>query len=507
MPSATATNPALSNTLYGSYGDYETTQGGARGQAAPARAQQAQTPQGQPSAAMQAFGGQSGFEPQAAQSFARGFAQGFAQAGAQAAVGTGAPAGGPQGLGAPAAGGAQAGGATPQLMQALQGLVTALTQVVQQLGELIKSMGGAQGAAGNAGTGGNAGAAGNAGGGGQNAGAAGNGGAAGGAYGGGGAAGNAGNAGTGAGNANAGAAGNAGGGYGTGGSGDGAVVGGGQAAQGINPNMRYQDLSTQERTQMSGMTPDQRAALHIWGIQMGSAGKQDGGVYMNVLQNPQNFQPAEVALVQKLAAQEMQMFGGYTGKLLDQEFFKVYQGLTGQDISQRYGNAPINFAQGPVNMDNRQTGQNGLSNLDNELLQLWGHSPLLTGGKIDGSILDYSMNSPHAMEANLNKGDLAALKQMDLASDGVLNGDSLEKGFLATLDRVYLGGPGASLEGGMNAALQEAAARREGLLPPPAPEAQGISQKSLDAMNNAIQNGAKPSSCPFLSGGGGVQGA
>ena len=278
------------------------------------------------------------------------------------------------------------------------------------------------------------------------------------------------------------------------------------AETGINPNTRYQDLSAQQRNQMSGMTEEQRAVMHLWGIQMGSSGKQDGGVYLNVLQNPSAFKPAEVAVAQKLAAQDMAQYGGYTGKALDNAFFGLYGQLTGKDISQRYANSPINFAQGPVNMQNRQTGQNGLTNFDNEVMQLWGHSPLFTGGKIDGSILEYSLNSPNALEANLNRGDLQALQQMDLASDGVLNGDSLEKNFVQVMDRLYLGGADASVQGGMNAALQEASARREGLLPPPAPEAQGINPQSLAAMNAAIKQGKGASACPFLSSGG-LQGA
>ena len=76
------------------------------------------------------------------------------------------------------------------------------------------------------------------------------------------------------------------------------------------------------------------------------------------------------------------------------------------------------------------------------------------------------------------------------------------------MDRLYLGGADASVQGGMNAALQEASARREGLLPPPAPEAQGINPQAMQAMTNAIKQGKGASACPFLqSGGAGLQGA
>jgi len=490
MPASVTNNPLYTNALYGSYGTGTGTQG-AQAQAL------GQSQQTVASPVMQAFGGSSGFE----RGLAQGFIQGFSQ-GAQGALQQqgGVPAFAQQG----ALGGVAGGGFSPQVMQALQGLVTALTQVVQQLGSLMQSMGGQAPAGAGAGAGGGLGGgiggapAGGLGGGiggpmgalGGNAGNAGGAGGAGGAYGG-----------------NGGAAGNAGGAGGVGG-GVGPVGAGGQNAAGtINPNTNYQTLNNQQRNQMSGMNEDQRAALHLWGIQMGSAGRQDGGVYMNVLQNPSQFKPAEVALVQRLAAQEQAQFGGFTGKLLDQAFFGVYQQLTGKDVSQRYANSPINFAQGPVNMANRQTGQNGLSNFENSVMQLWGHNPLLSGGKIDGSILAYSLNSPFAMEANLNRNDLLALQQMDMASDGVMNGDSLEKNFIEVMDKMYMGDAGASVQGGMNAALQEAAERRQGLLPPPAPETQGISPQSLQAMNNAIQQGKGASACPFLSGGGGVQGA
>jgi hypothetical protein len=266
----------------------------------------------------------------------------------------------------------------------------------------------------------------------------------------------------------------------------------------IPVGVNYQNLSTAERNAMSGMSERERGVLHLWGIQMGSAGKQDGGVLLNVLQNPGMFKPAEVQIAQELAAKEQQMYGGITGKSLDGEFFGLYQKLTGKDISQRYGNAPINFAQGPVNLGNRQTGANGLSNFDNEVLQLWGHSPLFTGGKIDGSILNYAMNSPNRMEVNLNQNDLKALWDADLASDGVINGDSLENAMVDVLDRVYLGAPSATPQKTLNDAMQEAAQRRQGLLPPSQRPAADLATPTLDAI---AQSQAKRvgGSCPFVS--------
>lgn len=210
----------------------------------------------------------------------------------------------------------------------------------------------------------------------------------------------------------------------------------------IPVDFNYSNLNPQQRTQTTGLDDRGRAALHLWGIQTGASGKNDGGVYFNVLNNPEQFKPAEVALVKELYNKEMQMYGGVTGKLLDQQFFGVYQNMTGKDISQRYGNRPITFAQGPVNMDNRVTGQNGLSQFDNAVIRLWGHDRL-DNGTNDGSILAYSLRSNNSFDAGLNPNDMKALLAADVA-DGRRDGSSLETSFLDSLDRIYLGGPGAN---------------------------------------------------------------
>lgn len=268
----------------------------------------------------------------------------------------------------------------------------------------------------------------------------------------------------------------------------------------INTNIDYKSLSTQQRNQLSGMNEEQRAALHLWGIQMGSAGKQDGGVLLNVLNHPEQFKPAEVALARKLAAQDQAQYGGITGKSLDRAFFGLYQQITGKDISARYGNSPVNFATGEVNMANRQSGQNGLSQYENEVLQLWGHSPLFTGGRVDGAILEYAMNSNNTLEANLNKGDLQTLLNADKA-DGVVNGNSLENTFINTLDHIYNGGPAATQQRTMDEALAEAAKRRAGLLPPVDPRT--AARPGSISVFAQIFGSNDPSQCPFLNGGGG----
>ena len=264
----------------------------------------------------------------------------------------------------------------------------------------------------------------------------------------------------------------------------------------IPVDMDYRDLSIEERREVSGMSDRDRAVLHLWGIQMTSQGFQDGGVLHNVLENPSSFTAAEVELAQELVARDQQSFGGVTGRALDEEFFALYEGLTGNDISGRYANAPVQFAQGPINMDNRLNGNNGLSGFENQVLQLWGHDPLFDG-QIDGNIIDYALNSEHALEANLNRADLEALREADLASDGVLNGDSLENAFLQTLDNLYLGGPTATVERTMNDALAEAALRRDGVLPPPDPAYD--TSAPVDALAPDHSNMVGGGACPFLA--------
>jgi hypothetical protein len=218
---------------------------------------------------------------------------------------------------------------------------------------------------------------------------------------------------------------------------------------GVNNNLDFTKLSKDERTNLSGLNDKGRAALHLWGIQVTSAGKNDGGIYFNVLNNPENFQPAEVALVKEMYNQEMAMFGGVTGKLLDQHFFGVYKQQTGKDISGRYGNTPVQFAQGPVNMDNRLTGNNGLSGFDNTVIRLWGHDSL-DNGAMDGSVTEFTLNSQFALDktngtkGSVGRGGVEALLAADLA-DGVRDGNALESSFIDSLDRIYHGGPGASV--------------------------------------------------------------
>jgi len=204
-------------------------------------------------------------------------------------------------------------------------------------------------------------------------------------------------------------------------------------------------LGQQERTRISQLDEGQRAALHLWGIQAGSEGKNNGGVYFNVLNNPNQFKPAEVELVRRLYDQEMQMYGGVTGRLLDREFFGLYEGMTGKDISGRYANRPLEFANGPVNMENRTTGRNGLGEYDNLVIRLWGHDRWDNGAN-DGSIVEFTARNERSLDAdiaNRQRGNLNALLAADYADDGRRDGSALERAFVDSMDRIYLGGPGA----------------------------------------------------------------
>jgi hypothetical protein len=143
----------------------------------------------------------------------------------------------------------------------------------------------------------------------------------------------------------------------------------------------------------------------------------------------------------------MNTYGGITGKALDKEFFNLYQGMTGKDISQRYANRPVQFATGPVNLNNRTTGQNGLSQFDNAVIRLWGHDRLDNGAN-DGSIVQFTLGAGKSMDSDLvqnQRGNLEALLAADEA-DGGRDGSALERSFVDSLDRIYLGGPGANVD-------------------------------------------------------------
>jgi hypothetical protein len=213
-------------------------------------------------------------------------------------------------------------------------------------------------------------------------------------------------------------------------------------------NNNSRTVSNAERTDISQLTDEGRAVLHLWGRQITAGGKQDGSIYFNVLNDTTGaFTPAEHQLVQRLYNQEMQQYGGITGKALDGNFFNLMGQMTGEDLSSKYANSPIHFSNGqPVNLSTQALSQNGLGDFANTVLRLWGHDRL-DDGKNDGSILQFTLQNPNAFDKDVNKGLVQDLLAADLAKDGKVTGNSLARAFSQTLDQVYLGGPSGNEQG------------------------------------------------------------
>jgi hypothetical protein len=197
------------------------------------------------------------------------------------------------------------------------------------------------------------------------------------------------------------------------------------------------------------LNDDQRAVLHLWGRQITAGGKQDGSIYFNVLNDREGkFTPAEHALVRRLYDWEMRTFGGVTGKGLDANFFQLMGQMTGEDMSARYMNTPVNFSNGRgVDLSLQATDRNGLGSFANTVLRLWGHDRLDNGAN-DGTILQLTLQNPNAFDKDLatkDRGTLEALLAAD-AADGKVDGSSLASAFRQTLDQVYLGGQSGSAQ-------------------------------------------------------------
>jgi hypothetical protein len=224
----------------------------------------------------------------------------------------------------------------------------------------------------------------------------------------------------------------------------------------INRSKNFHNEDNAQRT-ADGLDDHDRAIIHLWGRQIISAGKEDGGILLNVQGDVgHTFNAEEHKVADELIAQDQQDYGGITGKSLDKEFFKIMQKLhpdTTIDTS-KWLNTPVNFAKGPVNFISDVNGiqqQTGLTQFDQGVLRLWGHDPLTNGGKIDGSILAYTIGNPNALDniANGGNGDKSenididniaqGLLTADVTQDGIRNGDSLSFAFGRVLDKVYLG--------------------------------------------------------------------
>lgn len=211
-------------------------------------------------------------------------------------------------------------------------------------------------------------------------------------------------------------------------------------------NGTSQQVSSAERTSISQLNDQGRAVLHLWGRQITAGGGQDGSIYFNVLNDREGkFTPAEHALVERLYQQEMQTYGGVTGKGLDAHFFGLMKEMTGEDVAARYANSPVKFSDGrPVDLSLQATNNNGLGEFANGVLRLWGHDRL-DNARNDGSILQLTLQNPNAFDKDLNKDLVRGLLAADVA-DGKQDGSSLATAFRQTLDQVYLGRQGGNLD-------------------------------------------------------------
>jgi hypothetical protein len=308
------------------------------------------------------------------------------------------------------------------------------------------------------------------------------------------------------------------------------------ASPDINRGVNFHTQNFGTRTN-EGLSDTDRAILHLWGRQIISKGFEDGSVYNNVLADEklpasqQQYKPAEHDLVNQLVAKETAKYGATNGKELDNLALNLLNQMAGpgQQINiQQYLNAPVRFNHGAkinqVDDLNTLQKQTGLSEFSQAILRAVGHDPLLNGGKIDGSVLAYTIGNSNALDnqgigANGAVGasnssvdpDFKALLQDDLTSDGVRNGDSIMTGLSQVLNHVYLGGAQATQQSVLQASQQKAqvAGRTSQQI------TQGVQQGMVQALADAskmIKNhpvisaaaiggvAAATAICPFLGG-------
>lgn len=214
----------------------------------------------------------------------------------------------------------------------------------------------------------------------------------------------------------------------------------------LDKDFDYRKQSVDERTASSTLTPKERAIFHLWGIQMTSVGKQNGGITFNVLKNPELFTAAEVALAKEIQDADKAEFGAVNGKNLDKQFFALMKKVSGKDLAAKYANAPAEVSTAPINIDNRASADNGagLSAFEKAIMRYWGHDPLMKGnnGKVTGGILAYTLAAgAKSLDPDVDTRFADFLLKTDLGSDGVVNGDTMEAGFEMLLDKLYLDGP------------------------------------------------------------------
>ncbi len=292
----------------------------------------------------------------------------------------------------------------------------------------------------------------------------------------------------------------------------------------IDRNIDIQTLSTEERT-AAGLNDRDRAVLHLYGRAIISKAPEEsvGNVYQNIIdENGEGIAgtEAEQILIREMRARDQAMFGMDTGYALEEEFFTLHQRLTGEDLSTRYANRDVRAATGPLDIVNdieTLEARNGLSKYEQGVLRLYGHEPLLNGGSIDGSSLAYTIGNANALDSNEKSGnngvdDVArSLLEADIASDGVINGDSLNRGFVDVMDKIYGVGEGTNAQTVKSQALDLARSLGRSAEQISKDVAQGVD----DAISTAVQMfsehpietvagvggmAAAIAVCPFLGG-------
>lgn len=296
----------------------------------------------------------------------------------------------------------------------------------------------------------------------------------------------------------------------------------------------------------NGVNGHEAAIMHLGGRAHISGGTSETGVsgstliYNNVMNNPGNFTPDEVAMIEQYSADETSRYGYVTGENLDHAFVDQMAARGGisaekvemyhQAINDRVAKMTSNpdqaaiaaEASGEVNIvDDLDVleQQSGLNHYEQAVYRLSGHSTLFSGdGSIDGDILAITLGNPNSLDG---RGDAAAnsnidaqtlsLLQDDLASDGVLNGDSLRFANEKVLDKIFMGGSGvtendtrinATEQGMLNGRSQQDIMSSLQMSANDAIKQFGdfVSEHPVMTAMGAGMMGAAAGVCPFLSG-------
>jgi len=238
----------------------------------------------------------------------------------------------------------------------------------------------------------------------------------------------------------------------------------------------YTKLNETQRQDFNGVSRDSAAIIHLGGRANISGAVSANGVppsaqiYNNVLNNPSNFHPEEVALVKKFSQDEIKRHGMITGEDLDHAFIdemgtrdglttdqlKQYHTAIDQRVSKMLANpnrqAVIADTKKPLNLVddiNTLQGQSGLNSAEQGIFRLAGHAVLFSGdGRVNGDILSITAGNPNALD---NKGagnngsvdaTTQALISADVADNGKIDGSALKAAEESVLSKLYLGGKG-----------------------------------------------------------------